>query len=285
MKKYYSLVLVLVIVFLVYFPSLFYYFVSDDFYYLARIKTSQSLKETFNLAWEPMAVNNFWRPLSWAPFFLGRLLKDNLAGYHFLSVFFHLANTLLVYLLAQFLFKNHRAATLTALIFGVHPINAEVVCHIAIFADVCLVFFSLLSLILFGQFYLTTKRRYYLGSLFCLVAALLAKEAAPILPGLVCLVIIFLNGERKERFLAKLYLSFPYFLLVVLYLLVRPSGLPDLGSLSFDFGKLYRVGYFFRGLAIPIESPALKSLIYPVTIFLHSLIGGLGLSVIFLFFF
>ncbi|MEK6744936.1 MAG: tetratricopeptide repeat protein [Nitrospirota bacterium] len=68
----------------------------------------------------------YYRPLTLLSF----LIEERLHGLmpilmHLANILLHAANAFLVYLLAQYLIKDHTASLLAGLLFAVHPLNAE----------------------------------------------------------------------------------------------------------------------------------------------------------------
>jgi hypothetical protein len=308
MKRNSGLVLVLLITLLVYFPSLFYHFVGEDYTALIKIITSSRLKQVFAFYWPGPLAGGYFRPLEWIPFVLGYILAGLplppnpawqaghfLFAYHLLNILFHLGNVFLVYLIASFILKSRTYSALTALIFAVHPINAEVVCWVAIFGDIAFVFFSLLSLILFAQFYLTERKipslLYYFGSCLSFILALSAKEAALSLPLLIILVGIFLRQiqaiphQKQKRFS---WLT--YFIIVALYSLLRKFLFHEAASAWWDLitkfpQQIYKLIYYLRDLIFPLDLAPLKQFFYQYSLLPLAIIFAFVLVFLFIYIF
>lgn len=127
------------------------------------------------------------------------LFNGKLAGYHLVNIFIHTVNTLLVYYLAIQLFgKKQNSAFysfLTALIFAVHPVNAETVCWISARPDLLCCFFSLITLILVIRTSTAGKPFLYFLLSISFLCSLLAKEASFFLP---LLIAFWFFQERKN---------------------------------------------------------------------------------------
>jgi tetratricopeptide (TPR) repeat protein len=143
----------------------------------------------------PDSLGNFYRPLvlSW------KLINYELFGpnpfyWHLTNLALHTSVTALVYLLAKKIVKDEMTAALGALIFGLHPVNVEVVAWVSGATDSILALLMLSSFLLYLRFVQqpADKRvRRYLPLacsilLYCL--AVLTKEAAVILP---CLILVY----------------------------------------------------------------------------------------------
>jgi hypothetical protein len=182
----------LVIVFLCYANALVNGFVFDDH---GHVLSDRSFRSLANV---PKLLFASYRPLrdiSYAIDFA--IWGERPFGFHLTSILFHLANTLLVFLLIHRLAGEISVAILGALIFAIHPIQADAVTYISGRRDVLFSLFYLASF----HFYLTYRRlvgdaqkqRYYRArrylylGLFLLAWALslLSKEMAASLPALI----------------------------------------------------------------------------------------------------
>jgi len=124
-----------------------------------------------------------YAPISWIAYWVGQLISGQEAwGYHLLGVLLHALNTVLAFRLLRGLTGRSAAAFFAALLFAVHPVQAEAVCWAAA-----------LSTVLFSTFYLASAlawlswRRggsvaWLALSLLFFTLACLSKSAAVTLP-------------------------------------------------------------------------------------------------------
>ena len=144
-------------------------------------------------------VNGQYRPLTVLSFML-----DSLGGiwpfrFHLTNVILHVVNSLLAYLLCLNLGLK-RGAILSGLLFAVHPIHAEVVASITFGrADLLASLFSLSALLLYIHWHNRGAEKYYGLALAGFFFALLSKESAITVLGLVIAVDLTLsrNGIRN----------------------------------------------------------------------------------------
>ena len=133
-------------------------------------------------------VNGQYRPLTVLSFML-----DGLGGiwplrFHLTNIILHVVNSLLAYLLCLNLGLK-RGAILAALLFAVHPIHAEVVAGITFGrADLLTSLFSLSALLLYILWHKRGAEKYYGLALAGFFLALLSKESAITVLGLVIAV-------------------------------------------------------------------------------------------------
>lgn len=134
--------------------------------------------------------------------------------YHLTNYLFHLANTLLVFVLVYALFPQMLVAFFTALLFGIHPMHVESVAWISERKDVLYTFFYLLSIIAYLK-YLSSETKnafYYLGAIVLFVCSILSKPAALALsPTLLAIDYIKNRPFDKKFFLDKI----PFFALSI----------------------------------------------------------------------
>lgn len=134
------------------------------------------------------------RPLTYLTFHWNYLAgESNPEGYHWVNLFLHAANAVLVLLIA----RRHlpaRAAWLAAAIFAIHPLQTQAVNYIFERASLLATFFALLSFVLF-------LRDRYAWSVAAFGFSLLAKEETVALPALV----ILYDLVRRKRPLPLLY--------------------------------------------------------------------------------
>jgi len=208
--------LVLVAVFVTFGHTLGSQFVFDD---TTLIPGNPFIQSTANIPrfiteqfWSGVAFaqKSYYRPLSllwlWANW---KLFGAHPAGWHAASLLLHALNTLLVYLLAlRFLGSRPSAAPAAgaaAVLFGLHPIQAEAVSWISCFNDLLACLFALLSFHSYcnarepaAAADPSARRRailWYAVSLAGYAAAVLCKEPAVLFP--LVLLLYELSAIRK----------------------------------------------------------------------------------------
>ncbi len=216
MKKY---ILILIAVgLIVYGRGLFNNFIGDD---IEQIVNNPLVHSITNLPTflqngiyydETNLRNMFYRPIMSATFtVIYSLSGENTFGYHLVQILLHVVNTILLYIIFKYFFKDE-VPFLMALIYLVHPINVETVVYITALDNNLFMFFGLLA------FYMTLKTKRgisdFLIPLFLLLS-LLSKET-----GLVFLIIIpfFTFLYRKENFIKNIYQSLAA---IFFYLILR----------------------------------------------------------------
>ncbi len=177
--------------------------------------------------------------------------------YHAVSIALHIANAILLFLLARKLFKNSLLAFFAALFFAVFYMNYETVVWLAVHSHLLMKFFLLLALIFFTRFLESKSRTNYALSLLFFFLATFSEEGAIFLVLMLLLLeIVFFAGARSFR--RKLATSpgfwrkyVPFFLVDLAFLLLFFS-LKARSPTAFDPASYLLI---FKGLLVFLFSP------------------------------
>ena len=136
-----------------------------------------------------------WHPLTWLSHMLDcRLYGLDPAGHHLTSLAFHIANTLLLFLLLHYMTARLWPSAFIALLSGIHPMHVESVAWVFERKDVLSAFFFLLTLLAYARYVeLTGKQSLKAGlvyglTLLLFVFGLMAKPMLVTLPCVLCLL-------------------------------------------------------------------------------------------------
>jgi len=116
------------------------------------------------------------------------------AGHHLTSLAFHIANTLLLFLLLQHLTARLWPSAFVALLFGIHPMHVESVAWVAERKDVLGAFFFLLTLLAYARYVKLAENHsgrcwpVYGLTLLLFALGLMAKPMLVTLPCVLCLL-------------------------------------------------------------------------------------------------
>ena len=270
----------------VYLQTVRYDFVWDDHQFISGLNTAVTdaphfLRYAASAVLETDALT--YRPLFLISYALDTLLwGHNPAGFHLTNILLHVLITLLVFRLVMEWTESARVGWLSAVVFAVHPIHSEAVAWISGRADLLVALF--VSTALLSAFRLSEtggilspmKRAGWtalIGVSFTL--ALLSKETAIILPGLILLVgLTQKTGAWKKLFPSLLITT----LIALAYLVLRSSTLitVDTGSsvpgdlaamlhgsrswVETLLAGLYVTGDYIRLLLFPVSVKALYDL-------------------------
>jgi protein O-mannosyl-transferase len=195
---------------MVYLPSLRDNFINfDDPDYILNNPHVNSGLSWANIVWAFSHTHaDYWIPLTWISHMADcQWFGLHPAGHHFISLLFHAANTVLLFLwLNQLTGATWRSAFVAAL-FAWHPLRVESVAWAAERKDVLSAFFWMLALLAYTRFVAEFKVRgpkskvYYALSLFMFACGLMSKPMIVTLPFVMLLIDFWpLNKIRNSEF-------------------------------------------------------------------------------------
>ena len=250
-----KLLFVFLLSFIIYFPSLFTFYTHDDFF-LLKISKANSLGEFFNFfnftqGPEGLGV---YRPLTTQAFYFLSNSVFNLhpLALHIISFATFFLVIYLVYKLVNMIVKNNSIAFLAAFLYATSATHYGHLYYLANYQELGLAVFCLLAVVLFIKFISVGNIKYYFLSVIAYILALLSKETAVIIPGILVLVYGLLKF-RKEKILpvkkfALALSSFVIILLAYLYFHFFLYGLAQGESYIWDFSPRFVNTLFWYGL-------------------------------------
>jgi tetratricopeptide (TPR) repeat protein len=180
----------------------------DDFHSIVENPHIRALENIPMFFWDPgffssMTERAMYRPLLLVTYALNYQAHGyEVFGYHMVNVALHTGCTIVVYLLGIAIVGNAPAAAFGALLFGLHPLQAEAINYISSRSESLAAFWYLLSLLTYlrwrGRLSSDPGRGIYLTSLAAFALALLSKATAVVLP-LALLLWEFCRSRREHR--------------------------------------------------------------------------------------
>jgi tetratricopeptide (TPR) repeat protein len=140
--------------------------------------------------WAFTTVHSYnWHPLTWLSHMLDvHIFGLNPMGHHLVNILFHVANSLLLFLILRRLTAAFWRSLLVAALFALHPLHVESVAWIAERKDVLSTFFGFLAILAYVDFARSSKTSRYLLVLLFFVLSLMAKQMFVTLPFLLLLL-------------------------------------------------------------------------------------------------
>jgi protein O-mannosyl-transferase len=162
----------------------FGYMTVDDPAYVTANRLVQQGLSFQGIAWSFTYIHDSnWIPFTWISLMLDSSLYGVRAGgYHLTNVLLHAANCVLLFTALALATRSPAKSAFVAVLFALHPLHVESVAWIAERKDVLSTFFGMLSLLFYVRYALGATRWSLAGSLFFLVASLLAKQTLVTLP-------------------------------------------------------------------------------------------------------
>ncbi len=172
----------------------------DDREYVTQNPQVQSGLSPESLAWALTTGHaSNWHPLTWISHMVDcGLFGLNAGWHHWMSLLFHVANVLLIFVLFTRMTREPWRSGFVAALFAIHPLHVESVAWIAERKDVLCTLFSLVTILSYVRYVEKPGTFRYLTTLFSFALALLSKPMAVTLP-MVLLLIDFWPLRRLER--------------------------------------------------------------------------------------
>ncbi|MBN1622719.1 MAG: tetratricopeptide repeat protein [Endomicrobiales bacterium] len=211
--------IVFAVVFLTYLGSLKNDFVADDYHLIINndfIPVWSNVKILLNKDFlkHSFQIESGARPLTLLSLMVDyKIWGKKPFGYHLVNVLLHGVNSVLIFILAIYLGakltgkSNYIFGVFSALLFSLHPLQAEVVNVASFRADLLVTFFYVLSIIFFIKADKRIKWQsiiFYSMSVASFVFALFSKEIAVTLP---LVILLYLWLYKREEF-SKLNYAF-----------------------------------------------------------------------------
>lgn len=220
------LLLIILIAFVLYLPSLFGFYTNDDFFHLS-ISKAESFRDFlnfFNLVKGPEGLG-VYRPITTHVFyFLGwKLFNLNPLGLHIVSFLMFFLVVYMVYKFTVMLTKKENIGLVSAFLYATSATHFGHFYYLATFQEVGLVVAFLFSVIYFIKFLEGEKIKHHAFSIVGFILAILSKENAIVLPVVFLLIYLFLRFEKRTEMLFKQFIFSlaPFALLILGYAYMR----------------------------------------------------------------
>ena len=227
------IVLIFLIAFGVFANSLSNGFVYDDKGIIeqnSRLDRPWDLPTFFNTSyWGELLPNSLlYRPLTVMSFAVDRaLFGPGPFGVHLMNVLANSAIAVLIYVFLLRLLGRRDVALIAALLFAVHPVHTEVVANGAGRSELYAVLVMLVALGLHLTYLQRRSAVHLVGAVILYLVALLLKESAAVLPGLLFLMDwLVVRRGRLPRIGAYCFYAVPLAVYLVARVMVVGAGTP-----------------------------------------------------------
>jgi len=138
-----------------------------------------------------------WHPLTWISHMLDwQLFGNNAGAHHLVNLIFHIANTLLLFIVLKQMTDALWQSAFVAALFALHPLHVESVAWVAERKDVLSTFFWILTMWAYLRYVKRPKILRYLLTVIFFALGLMAKPMLVTLP----FVLLLLDYWPLERF-------------------------------------------------------------------------------------
>ncbi|MDP2725260.1 MAG: tetratricopeptide repeat protein [Syntrophales bacterium] len=174
----------------------------DDPVYVTENHHVQSGLTRKNLNWALLSLEaGFWHPLTWMSFLIDfDLYGLNPGGYHWTNLLWHIANTMLVFLVFMRMTTKLWQSAVVALLFALHPLHVESVAWISARKDVLSTFFWLLTMLIYIEYAAHGGKKRYALTMLAFICGLMAKPMLVTLPFVLLLLDYWPLGRYPEHF-------------------------------------------------------------------------------------
>jgi protein O-mannosyl-transferase len=153
-------------------------YVTENSYIRAGI-TGEGIRWAFSTT----SLAGFWHPLTWISLMIDHeLFGLKPGGYHLTNLLLHLASTLLLFLLFQWMTGASWRSAFVAALFAIHPLHVESVAWIAERKDTLSTFFWMLTLCAYVRYTKEPAWHRYTLALLCFACGLMSKPMLVTLP-------------------------------------------------------------------------------------------------------
>ncbi len=174
-KKDYTLcLLIFLLSFLIFVPSLRNGFVWDDEIIIQYELTG---KKTITDLFKPYIGGNYLRPVSGLSFIFDHTIwYNNATGYHLTNVLIHSISSMLVFVLIRLLGLPTTIAFVISILFALHPVHAESVAWVSGRTDILSTMFFLLSFIAYIRYRESGEIKAIIAASIFFLFSVLSKE-------------------------------------------------------------------------------------------------------------
>lgn len=186
------------------------------------------------------------------------------SGFHYVSLFLHLINIVLVFYLFQLLGFREKIIIPIALLFAIHPMHVESIAWIAEQKDLLYGLFYLASIISYLLWSKHDKKsKWFILSIVFFVLSLLSKSMAVTLPLILLLIDWYLNRRKSKTIILE---KLPFFALSIVFgilaILSQSGGgamdiTADVTIIDRLFLTSYAIVFYLYKLILPLNLSAL----------------------------
>lgn len=201
--------------------TLFFEFVWDDLHQIRYNEALKSFKDIGDFFLSPIPdMPIYYRPLFMLSLLIDyKIWGDSPFGFHFTNILLSIFSNVLLFIVAERLFKSRAIAFISSIIFAIHPSHSASVSYVSARNELLCGFFIIHSFLFYITFRLaSSKRLYIILSLLFYFLALLSKEMAITMP---FLIVLYEYSFHKNEL--RKHIKLPAFFIItsIIYFLIR----------------------------------------------------------------
>lgn len=260
-KEILSLITILIVTLLVYFPSLSYDFYPnlDDGRLILNNETVTQFPINAKSIFTEF-VYGLYHPATTFSFIIDYgIWGNNPLGFRIHNLLLHLLNSLLVFIFIKKLTHKFEISLLTTILFALHPLHIESVVWISERKDVLFTFWFLLAGISYQNHLKTNKTFWFICTYLFFILSLLSKATAVVFP----LVLVLIDYYNDNNFSSKkIVAKSPFFLLSIIIGIVNikaQNSIDFIQPISYQYNliqlvtiPIYSLSYYITHFFAPI---------------------------------
>jgi hypothetical protein len=221
--------------------STFDFIIYDDHAYVTanpHVLTGINMQ---NIAWAFTSSHaSNWHPLTWLSLMFDFTLFGRNAGmFHMTNLLFHIANSVLLFILLSRITKTLWPSAFVAAAFAIHPLHIQSVAWVAERKDVLSTMFWLLTMLFYARYTERPSAGRYVIAIFVFTLGLMAKPMLVTLP-VILLLLDYWPLKRKIPFAKLLIEKLPFAIIaaassIITFVVQAQSGaIKDIIKFPFD---------------------------------------------------
>jgi len=203
-------------------------------------------------------------------------------GFHLTNIIINIANSILIFFIIFYLFKDYNSAFFISILFSVFPPHFENVSWISGRTDLLALMFSLLAVLLFVKFIKTQNNILLYISQLIFFVSILSKEISFLMIFLLIYYLFIKNDKLKK----KIKVFSGYFIFILIYFILK-FLLTKNSEILFSIERIDTffslIGFYFKKLLFPyVNTVSINELILIND--LSNLIVGILITLVFIYF-
>ncbi len=261
MKKYFFLILILIITIIAYIPVFNAELLKlDDFPFIINNSYIKTISFN-NISYIFSHSIEGYHPLS----LITLAIEYKIVGlspliYHVDNLLLHLLNCIVLYFVCIMLFKNNRISLIVVILFAISPVNVQTVAYAAERRGLLMAFFYLLSLLMYVKHIENNDYKKYFLSLVLFILSLFSNGRS--IPLVLCLILVNYLKDKKIYTKKVIIETIPFLLISIIFGIINIYAQKETGysyrmegfsSIDYIFIAGYSYIQYFINLLFPFN--------------------------------
>ena len=255
--KKYDVYILIILGLLLYFPALFFEFISDDVIFTSNQYLNGKVSINFINFFEPnFILDEIYSPLTFIiQWLIIKIFGLNSFVFHFVNLVFYVSSSIVLFYLLKRIIDNDLISFFAVILYTIHP------CHIECTAWVSAIGYNIASLFFFLSFLFfilafdENKKLNYVYSIIFYILAILNQPIAVTLPAILFLWVYCFRKERLKESIIFICSYIPFlFIYLLLFYKTTSSTYRFKESINYNIlEKFSIIGFDFFNNFIPVN--------------------------------